>query len=702
MGESNFDLTQLNEKDFDWLQIKEIKKGIEDGLDVSGYALPEISYQKMRELREGMMEGLDLRPYLKLPSGILHQLRIARQKKLDIAKYVLQGYEAEQLEQIIHALELHLDIAPYLSTNLRGVAIQEICEGLQTGMDVSVYASDKYNWQQMREIRLGLEKRLDVSKYTNPMYDAKQMREIRIGMEAGLDVSEYASLMYIAKDMKRLRMKQQELFADVVLQAEKAKQQESRISTKGAPVPGDTKTDAKNPESIPKIPEWFMVTISEDEMEAYLICNKRPKNAKADVVLEELKRIGITKGIDEEAINRTLKQVAENKPMKIASGRPAEDGRDGWYEYFFRTEVVRTPKHLEDGSVDYQNIEWFETVKKDQKLVYYHKAGNGTFGYTVTGLLLKPHKGKELPMLRGSGYILQEDGQTYISTMNGRIELRENQLIVSRLFEFDEITMATGNVDVDGNVHVKGHVGSKTVIRATGDIVIDGFVESVVIESGGNIVLRNGVNAANEGLIYAKEKIVGRFFEAAIVKCDGDIHLDYSMDSQIYAKGKIVFSGSKGLLIGGHIEAQKGLSAYNIGNSAGSLTSIQFGTSRETRKLSKEQQEKMAEIRKEIQLFTRTYEDFQKKYSPEVLNGMELYLKIENAIYTKENEYKQLRKEYDMLMRDVKESDLAEVRVRGYLYEGVLFESSGQKWKPKTVYGVRVKKMDNRITILKY
>lgn len=68
-------------------------------------------------------------------------------------------------------------------------------------------------------------------------------------------------------------------------------------------------------------------------------------------------------------------------------------------------------------------------------------------------MLLKLHKGKELPMLRGSGYILEEDGQTYISAMNGRIELRDNQLIISRLFEFDEITMATGSTARKGVSH---------------------------------------------------------------------------------------------------------------------------------------------------------------------------------------------------------------------------------------------------------
>lgn len=668
------DMTLYDNGKYDWLQIEEIRKGLEAGLDVSVYASPEVSYQKMREFREGMLEGLDLRAYMKLPAGIIHQLRIARQKKLDISKYVLQGYEPEQLEQIMHALELHLDIDPYLSTNLRGVAIQEICEGLQTGMDVSVYASEKYNWQQMREIRLGLEHRLDVSAYLNPLYDAKQMREIRIGMEAGLDTTGYASLMYTAADMKRLRLEQQEGF----------------------------ETKLKRPEAVESLQDWFIVTISEDEMEAYVICHKRPKGASPDAILSELKRQGVIKGIDREAVERAVKQVAENQQIVVASGRPAENGEDGWYEYFFRTEVVRAPKMLEDGSVDYQNIEWFETVKENQKLAYYHKAGNGTFGYTVTGMLLKPHKGKELPMLRGSGYILDEDGQTYISSMNGRVDLNDTQLVVSRLFEFDEITIATGNVDVDGNVHVKGHVGSKTKIRATGDVVIDGFVESAEIESGGNIVLRNGVNASGQGMIHAKDKIVGRFFETAIVSCDGDIHADYSLDSQISAKGKIVFSGSKGSLIGGKIEAQKGLSAYNIGNTAGSLTIIQFGTSRETRRLWKELEDKMEEVKKEIAVFTKPYEEIQRKYSPEACNGMELYIKLENAIYSKQNELKQLRKQQNILNRDMKESDAAEVRVRGNLYEGVLFESSGMKWRPNTVFGVRVKKIDNRITILRY
>lgn len=673
MKENHIDVANYNDENFDWLQLEEIQKGVEAGLDVSCYAVPEIPYQKMRELREGMMEGIDLRPYLKLPAGILHQLRIARQKKLDISKYVLQGYEAEQLEQIMGALEMHLDIDPYLSTNLRGVAIQEICEGLQTGMDVSVYASDRYNWQQMRQLRLGLEKRLNVAMYQNPMFEAKQMQEIRLGMEAGLDVSGYASLMYTAKDMKNMRRKLQEEIDAV-------------------PV---------HEEVVEAVQDWFVVTISEDEMEAYLMCTHRPKNASVDAVLEELKKQGITKGIDRDAIEQALKQIAENKQMKIASGRPAEDGKDGWYEYFFRTEVVRTPKHLEDGRVDYQNIEWFETVEENQKLVYYHKAENGTFGYTVTGVLLKPHKGKDLPMLRGSGYYLEDDGKTYHASMNGRIELRENQLIISRLFEFDEITMATGNVDVDGNVHIKGQVGGKTLVRATGDIVIDGFVEGAVIESGANIVLRNGVNASNQGSIYAKEKIVGRFFETANVRCDGDIYADYSMDSQIFAKGQIVFSGSKGILVGGRTEAEKGISAYSIGNAAGSLTTILFGTSRETRRIMKEQIEKMSGVQREIDIFTKSYEDLQKKYAPEILNGMELYLKLENAIYTKETELKQLRGEQEQLLARIRESDQAEVRVRGNLYEGVLFESSGQKWKPKTISGVRVKKVDNRITFLK-
>ena len=46
-----------------------------------------------------------------------------------------------------------------------------------------------------------------------------------------------------------------------------------------------------------------------------------------------------------------------------------------------RTNIDTKPKEQEDGTVDFQNIDWFEMVQAGQKLAYYHEAH---FGDTVT------------------------------------------------------------------------------------------------------------------------------------------------------------------------------------------------------------------------------------------------------------------------------------------------------------------------------
>ena len=73
-------------------------------------------------------------------------------------------------------------------------------------------------------------------------------------------------------------------------------------------------------------------------------------------------------------------------------------GADGWYEFFFDTNVKSNPVLMEDGSVDYQNAKWFELVKKGQTVAVYHEAQEGTPGYTIMGESLATKKGKEKPI----------------------------------------------------------------------------------------------------------------------------------------------------------------------------------------------------------------------------------------------------------------------------------------------------------------
>ena len=127
--ERELDVSWYLNSEFNFSQFVKISRGLYSGIDVSKYALPEISSKKMNTYK--------------------YILNVERRK----------GYPA--------------------NFNFSHKQMYEIEKGLEKGLDVSVYDKEEFNGDQMEQIRLGLEKNLDVSKYAKPEYSWKIMRQIR-------------------------------------------------------------------------------------------------------------------------------------------------------------------------------------------------------------------------------------------------------------------------------------------------------------------------------------------------------------------------------------------------------------------------------------------------------------------------------------------------------------------------------------------
>ncbi len=656
---------------YDWFQMEEIRLGLRDDLDISGYAKPGISYDRMRQIRLGLKEGINLTRYVRLDAGILRELRKALHSKIAIVNYIKKGYNAEQLELIRIAKEKGLDIDPYLRKELRGASIHEILKGLEEGLYVSVYAKMEYGWRQMREIRLGMENRIDINRYANPRFDWQQMREIRLGLENGIDVSGYCSLMWAASDMHAMRLELE------------------KIPAMGS---GDI--------SLERF-QTFALTLSGDEMEAYLFLPDISRVTKKQI-METLHQQGIRRGILKEEIDKLFTQGGhqEEKATLIAVGKPATEGRDGWYEYFFRTELNRQPKLLPDGSVDFHSVEWFEMVREGQRIAFYHGAEMGTPGYTVTGKPVPARKGREKSLLTGKGFKLLEDNKTYISTLNGKIEILGQRIEITKMLMAHEVNLATGNVNFDGSVYVTGNVGAGTLIQATGDIVVNGYVEAASIESKGSVMLRQGLNGNGVGYIMADGDVEGKFFESCKIYSRGNIRCGHCLNCDLHAEEKIFVNGKSGMLAGGVAYARKGMDLQFAGNHVGLATHLKLGLDKAFSEQRSEVDTRIAEARKQLSIFTNAYRDFQRRYPPEIRNTMEMYLKIESAVYTKEQELVALGQEKSKLESDMKEMQDVEVKIRGTLYEGTQIKINGKNWFARQVSNVRIKKKGDRITIV--
>lgn len=667
----NLSVDEYTDPAYDWFQMEEIRKGLSKKVDISLYAFPNIPYDKMREIRKGLEAGINLSGYLQLSAGVLKELREALLASVDIVEYIGEGYEAEQLVQIRQAMLKDLDIRPYLTQEFRGISIREICDGLEKGLDVSVYAKIEYSWQQMRELRLGMESGLDVSVYQSKYYSWQQMKEIRLGLEAGVDVSGYSSLMYTANDMKQKRLK---LMQSVESEPEEA-------------IHNETQTND------------FVIMISPDGMTAHITVKGAARKIRRDDILKALMKSNVTHGILNEEVDRIAKGNFGKRPILIAKGTPPKDGKDGWYEYFFRTEVDRSPAVLEDGSVDFQNMDWFEVVKRGQKLVVYHSADSGVPGTTVRGRTLQARKGKEMRALTGSGFQVLPDQKTYVADIDGIITLRGNRLEISRILMLEEVTLATGNVNFDGSVYIKGNVGDGTVVRATEDVVVDGFVESAEITSGGNIVLRQGANASGRSSIRAEGNIIGKFFETTTVYAKGDIQANYCLNCDLYAEGKLIISGKSGSLVGGRTTVISGLQAYNLGNRTGVKTRIWLGATDEVRERLVLPEAEIKDVQRELKVLQNTCEDMRRKYPPEVRNTMDSYLKMENAVYAKEKQLAKLIAQSQQMEDTLLNMNDAEAVVKGTIYEGVLIEMNGQKLKCEKTRSATVRWSEDRIGI---
>lgn len=653
---------------YDWYQMEEIREGLLKGVDVKVYAYPDIPYEKMRQLRIGLQEGVNLYSYVRFPAGVIKQIREARKNNINLIDYINEGYDEDQLEQIRMALQEGLNIDPYLSKDFRGISISEIRMGLQKGLDVEVYAKIDYDWRQMREIRIGMENRISYFAYANPLYAYDQMREIRLGLESGLEVSYYSSLMYPAGMMRKRRkqLQKKETFDEVIVHYDHIDNDD------------------------------FHLTVSDNGMEAYLELSVGDRLVSKEEIEQKLKDSGVVIGYMEENIEGLARGQYQGKKVLVAKGEVPHMGKDGWYEYFFRTNVEKRPRILENGDVDYQNVEWFETVKEGQKLAFYHVPELGEDGYTVTGKALRGKLGKQQPLLNGKGFVLSPDKKTYFAAYDGMITVDGYQMLVSKRLVLEDVTMATGNLNFDGSIHIMGKVGNGTRITASEDIIIDGYVGSAKIECGGKVIMKQGINAGGNGYVRGKKGVISRFFETAEVFSDGDIQTNYSLNSKLNTEGQIIVIDT---LAGGSAYAERGFKSFDVGNKAGILTNLVLGTNPSLLVEKKNVERKIEESEQELISLKESYKDFKLKYAPEVRNGMEMFLKVEDAIFTLGKQLEELYKTRRELEKKLSKINDAKMVIKGTAYEGVVVEIAGNTWCARNQYNITLRRIGQNMEV---
>ncbi|MDC7293933.1 FapA family protein [Butyrivibrio sp. DSM 10294] len=665
---------------FNSQQMREIRKALQAGIDISGFARVEMPYLKMRAIRKAAEDGLnfDQATIDRYNASILNQMHQAFVENIDISSYIQQGFDEEQLEQVRISLKEILPIDRFITSDMRGDAIREIRFGLEAGIQVAKYADPAYGWQQMKEMRLGLEHQIDITPYCNPYYHADQMFEIRMGIEEGLDISKYSSLMYTARDMYRIRQKLLDEGAYLNAQAKAAgeKGEGEQIFTK---LEGRTVDDRMAEDMLVRRDE--IISVESNNMICYMTLPLRRDGAAytEKAVLGFLTKAKVAFGIDYNAIADVVKNKKIGHKFVAAVGKQPVNGEDGYYEYFFDTSEMAEPTILKDGTADLSNIEMLRQIKVGDKVARYHKATKGEEGYDVFGKELVAKPGKEIPILKGTGFMILNDRVTYVATLSGSIRMEDGEVHIQKLIVLPEVNITDKKIKYDGTVYVTGNVNSGSEIEATGDVLVGGHMESSDIISGGNVIIIGGCTCPLRGGVDAKGNVSAKYFEGATVK-GRNITANFFINCEIFASGLLKTYGRAGIIYGGTANALYGMEVAHLGNKSGAKTIVNIGVNNQiltrynaiTKELSREEDELSALDSERIRI-------------QEVGAGdkriMQWKIKINAAYSAKELKIKELKEKKAALEDEIGKGRGARVLVTEVVYAGTYFIIAGIRLK---------------------
>ncbi len=428
------------------------------------------------------------------------------------------------------------------------------------------------------------------------------------------------------------------------------------------------------------------VQIAQNELEAHMIV-PTPEDDRVYTVAELrafLDLAGVRLGIMEDALKDICENRLYNQEILVAQGIAPVDGVDGFYEYMFQASADKKPIIKPNGSVDYWSVNNIQSVGAGDVIAKYTHAVQGTDGKGVKGNTVFCKRGKEQPLLKGKGFIRNEDDTIYTSEIDGKIEMQGDRVVILAIHEMSgDADITSGNIDFRGDVVIHGNVESGIVIKASGSITIDGTVEACTLIAGKDIILRGGMLGGNKASVKTKGSVYAKFFENTQIEAEGIIQADVLMNCNVDCKQRIILKGHRASIIGGEIHAIQGVETFNIGNDAETKTYIYAGAEEGMHSRALQLEKKIAETRQELKKIERGLEQFdllQKEKGGDYRNDPRrmalLRIRIRDIAMLAEDEA-----EYKKLEELLARGKGASVKVLSKIYPGVQINIDGERIK---------------------
>ena len=440
-------------------------------------------------------------------------------------------------------------------------------------------------------------------------------------------------------------------------------------------IPEEMDVEIQEEESI--LTKGTYLKVDEDEMAAwlYLMPPEPEVEYRKQDLIDYLNQKGVVEGLHQSNLSAIIKKKVYNREILVAKGREIQDGKDGYFEYLFTPEEYGVPKIREDGSVDYTNMSALQNVKAGDKVALYHPAIQSVDGCTVLGNIMPGKLYHDLPPMRGKG--IRREDEAYYAQSDGKIEVKDGKIDIQNVHEISgDVDMIIGKVEFFGDIIIYGNVEEGVTIRAGRNIEIHGSTSLANLYAGGDIILSRGIQGGNRAKVSARGSVFADFIEHTSIDAGGSVQANIIMNSNINAKDKVIATGKKGAIIGGYINAIKGVEATNAGNVAELKTIIHCGYEAQTHEqllnIRRQETDLKAKIAELVDTMTEALREKRMKgaQTPEATEKKLLgWDKMKDQYFAQLDKIEAERKELEEM---VEQSKGSEIKIDGNIYRGVV------------------------------
>lgn len=339
----------------------------------------------------------------------------------------------------------------------------------------------------------------------------------------------------------------------------------------------------------------FILNISADKLSVYLTLLPAEGGAPiGDQVLNGLMQQGILYGIKRDVLQTALNSGhCEN--LLIAQGDEPEASCEAQFVSLLDNIRNRKRQSEADKVVDFRDLGQLLIVQAGDALMRRIPAKPGKSGIDVFGktILAAPVEDKAFPATINGAAPAADDPDLLLATSPGQPVLHDNCVVVNPVIEVANVDLESGNITFEGTVKVLGDIKSGMHLIVTGDVIVQGAIESAEVVAGGDVFVKGGVIGHAEVAAGALE----RPDAASRIRCGGSLQALFLENTHVEASKTIMVESSvrqcdltaghsiqvgkegskQGHIIGGRSRATNTIHAGTIGTQAGATTKIQVG-----------------------------------------------------------------------------------------------------------------------------